>query len=43
MSLISLDELEAAAERVHRSVPPTLRYAWSLLAQRMGPEVWVKV
>ncbi len=42
MSLFSLAELEAAAELVHRTVPPTPQYAWPLLAQRLGAEVWVK-
>lgn len=42
MSLFSLAELEAAAELVHRTVPPTPQYAWPLLAQRLGTEVWVK-
>lgn len=38
----SLEELEAAAELVHRSVPPTPQYAWPLLARSLGTEVWVK-
>jgi threonine dehydratase len=40
--LFSLAELEAAAELVHRTVPPTPQYAWPLLAKRSGCEVWVK-
>jgi threonine dehydratase len=40
--LFSLAELEAAAELVHRTVPPTPQYAWPLLAKRTGCEVWVK-
>jgi len=38
----SLMELEAAAAIVYRSMPPTPQYAWPLLAQRTGCEVWVK-
>src|SRR5262252_2798729 len=40
--LFTLAELEAAAELVHRTVPPTPQYAWPLLAKRTGCEVWVK-
>src|SRR5215510_12776424 len=40
--LFTLDELEAAARLVHRSVLPTPQYAWPLLAKRTGCEVWVK-
>ena len=40
--LFSLAELEAAAQLVHRTVPPTPQYAWPLLAKRAGCEVWVK-
>ncbi len=43
MSLsLSLDELEQAARRVYRSMGPTPQYAWPLLAERAGCEVWVK-
>jgi threonine dehydratase len=35
-------ELERAAEIVYRDVTPTPQYAWPLLAQRLGTEVWVK-
>jgi len=38
----TLAELEAAAELVHRTVPPTPQYAWPRLAKRTGCEVWVK-
>jgi threonine dehydratase len=37
-----LDRLEAAAELVHRVVPPTPQYCWPLLSQRIGAELWVK-
>jgi threonine dehydratase len=40
--LFNLAELEAAAQLVHRMVPPTPQYAWPLLAKRTGCEVWVK-
>jgi len=40
--LFSLAELEAAAQLVHRTVPPTLQHRWPLLARRSGCEVWVK-
>src|SRR5262252_7248741 len=40
--LFTLAELEAAAELVHRTVPPTPQYTWPLLAKRTGCEVWVK-
>ena len=40
--LFNLAELEAAAQLVHRTVPPTPQYAWPLLAKRTGCEVWVK-
>jgi threonine dehydratase len=38
----TLSELEAASELVHRWVPPTPQYAWPLLAEALGTEVWVK-
>jgi threonine dehydratase len=40
--LFDLAELESAAQLVHRTVPPTLQYAWPLLAKRAGCELWVK-
>jgi threonine dehydratase len=40
--LFTLAELEAAAQLVHRIVPPTPQYAWPRLAKRTGCEVWVK-
>ncbi|MGE3914510.1 MAG: threonine dehydratase [Hyphomicrobiaceae bacterium] len=36
------DELEAAAALVHAQMPPTPAYAWPLLAERAGCEVWLK-
>jgi len=40
--LPSLSSLEAAAERVHRVIPPTPQICWPLLGTRVGAEVWVK-
>ena len=42
MPILSLAELEAAAELVRPLVPPTPQHAWPLLARRTGAEVWVK-
>jgi threonine dehydratase len=42
MTLFTLAELEDAAARVRRFVPPTPQYAWPLLAERTGCEVWLK-
>jgi threonine dehydratase len=40
--MFTLAELEAAAELVHAAFPATPSYAWPLLADRAGAEVWVK-
>ena len=40
--MFSLPELEAALSLVHESFPGTPQYAWPLLAERSGAEVWVK-
>jgi len=40
--MFSLAELEAAQRVVHASFPGTPQYAWPLLRQRTGAEVWVK-
>ena len=40
--MFTLPELEAAARLVHAAFPPTPQYAWLLLAERVGAEVWVK-
>ena len=40
--MFSLPELEAALALVHESFPGTPQYAWPLLAERSGTEVWVK-
>jgi threonine dehydratase len=38
----TLEELNDAVEIVRRVVPPTPQYAWPLLGERVGAEVWVK-
>jgi threonine dehydratase len=38
----TMEQLDQATVVVRRSVPPTPQYAWPLLAQRAGVEVWVK-
>jgi threonine dehydratase len=40
--MFSLPDLEAALALVHQSFPGTPQYAWPLLAERSGAEVWVK-
>jgi threonine dehydratase len=40
--MLSLTEIEAAAEIVYAAMPATAQYAWPLLAQRTGCEVLVK-
>ena len=40
--MLSLTEIEQAAEIVYGAMPPTPQYAWPLLAKRTGCEVWVK-
>jgi threonine dehydratase len=42
VNLPSLAELDAAAELVHRVLPPTPQYCWPLLSQHVGAELWVK-
>jgi threonine dehydratase len=39
---LAQEGLEAAARVVYGAMPPTPQYAWPLLAQRAGCEVWVK-
>jgi len=38
----TLAELDAAAELVGRFVPPTPQFAWPLLGEAVGAQVWVK-
>ena len=40
--MFTLAELEAAQAEVHQAFPGTPQYAWPLLAERVGAEVWVK-
>ena len=40
--LPSLADIEAAAQVVYRSFQATPQYAWPLLQQRLGTEVWLK-
>ncbi len=40
--MFSRAELEAATERVHARMAPTLQYAWPLLSAKTGCETWVK-
>jgi len=40
--MFSLAELEAAQRLVHASFPGTPQFAWPLLCERTGVEVWVK-
>jgi threonine dehydratase len=40
--MFSLPELEDAARVIHESFPGTPQYAWPLLAERAGAEIWVK-
>ena len=42
MPLFTLAELEHTAGLVHSQMPATPQYAWPLLAERLGTEVWVK-
>lgn len=41
-AVFGLAALEDAAALVHAAMPPTPQYAWPLLAERAGCEVWVK-
>jgi threonine dehydratase len=40
--MYTADELEAAQRIVYAAMPPTPQYAWPLLAEVSGAEVWVK-
>ena len=42
MTTFSADEIEAAQRTVYAAMPPTPQYAWPLLRERLGSEVWVK-
>ncbi len=40
--LFTRDQIEDAAQRVHRVLGPTPQYCWPLLSARVGTEIWVK-
>src|SRR5215471_8673384 len=40
--MFTIDELERAAETVHRVLPETPQIRWPLLDQRVKAQVWVK-
>ena len=40
--MFTIDELERAAEAVHRVLPETPQIRWALLDQRVKAQVWVK-
>lgn len=40
--MFTLEDLRRAAQRIYRDMPPSPQYAWPLLAERTGCEVWVK-
>lgn len=42
MTDLSLAALRSAAAMIHAQMPPTPQYAWPLLGQRAGCELWVK-
>jgi len=42
VALPRLEALQAAAEIVHRVMPPTPQIHWPLLSARTGAEVWIK-
>ena len=42
MQTFSSDEIEAAQHVIYAAMPPTPQYAWPLLRERLGCEVWVK-
>lgn len=38
----TLEELQIARQKLYEIVQPTPQYTWPLLAERFGPEIWVK-
>ncbi len=40
--MFTLQDFDAAAEVIYRTMAPTPQYAWPLLAEATGAEVWVK-
>jgi len=41
-SLPTIDEIKDAQQLVYAVMPPTPQFAWPLLCERLGAEVWVK-
>src|ERR1700761_1024757 len=41
-SLPTIEEIKAPQEQIYAVMPPTPQYAWPLLCERLGTEVWVK-
>lgn len=41
-TLPTLTDIEAAAQVVYRSFPPTPQYRWGLLSERLGADCWLK-
>jgi threonine dehydratase len=41
-TLPTLADIEAAAQVVYRSFPPTPQYRWGLLSERLGADCWLK-
>jgi threonine dehydratase len=41
-TLPTIDEIKEAQRLVYEVMPPTPQYAWPLLCERLGTEVWVK-
>ncbi len=41
-TLPTIDEIKEAQQLVYQIMPPTPQYAWPLLRERLGTEVWVK-
>jgi threonine dehydratase len=42
VSLPSIDEIKQAQDLVYTVMPPTPQFAWPLLCNRLGTEIWVK-
>jgi threonine dehydratase len=42
MELPTLDQIRAAQAEVYRHMPPTPQYAWPLLNERLGCDIWIK-
>src|SRR3984957_17495979 len=41
-SLPTIEEIREAQQPVYTVMPPTPQFAWPLLCERLGTEVWVK-